>query len=98
MSKDWQSLAKEKRESILAAIPPEWRIDNPPNDQQVDVTGAYIQQYLKPREVEITETPAEDILKRTTTGQWSAEEVTRAFCHRAALAHQLVCKFHLSSY
>lgn len=90
MSKNWQDLAQEKRASILAAIPQEWRITNPPNDEQVDVTGVYINQYLNDHEIEITEMPAEDILHRTTTGHWTASEVTRAFCHRAALAHQLV--------
>lgn len=87
---NWQDRAKTKRDAVLAFIPEEWRIENPPNNQQVDVTGSFIHQYLSPREVEITETPAEGIVERTTTGQWKAEEVTRAFCHRAALAHQLV--------
>ena len=90
MSQNWQELAKQKRESILAAIPKEWRIENPANDKQVDVTGAFIQQYLTDREVEITETTADDIVRHTATGLWSAEEVAKAFCHRAALAHQLV--------
>ncbi|KAF2657724.1 amidase [Lophiostoma macrostomum CBS 122681] len=94
MPKEWETLAKKKREAILEAIPQEWRINNPPNDQQLDVTGAYIHQYLTPREVEITETTADDIVKQTTTGRWSAEEVTRAFCHRAALAHQLTNCLH----
>jgi amidase len=86
----WQERAQAKREAILAAIPQEWRIENPPNEQQVDVTGSFIQQFLTSREVEITETTADDIVKHTVSGRWSAEEVARAFCHRAALAHQLV--------
>lgn len=90
MGKGWQELAQEKREAILAAIPQEWRIENPPNDKQVDVTGSFVHKYLAKREVEITETTADDIVKHTVSGRWSAEEVTRAFCHRAALAHQLV--------
>jgi amidase len=91
MVESWQQRAQAKRESILAAIPKEWRIENPPRDKQLDVTGSFIQQYLDKREIEITETTADDIVKQTVAGKWSAEEVTRAFCHRAALAHQLVC-------
>ncbi|KAF2472463.1 amidase [Lindgomyces ingoldianus] len=94
MAKSWQELAASKRDAIIAAIPKEWRIENPPNDMQVDVTGKYIQQYLSEREVEITETTADDIVKHTMAGNWTAEEVTKAFCHRAALAHQLVNCLH----
>lgn len=89
MAKTWQERAQEKRDSILAAIPREWRIDNPSVEQQVDVTE-YVKQFLSDREVEITEMSADEIVKRTGSGRWKAEEVARAFCHRAALAHQLV--------
>lgn len=90
MAQPWEQRAKDKREAILAAIPQEWRMQNPPNSEQVDVTGSFIQQFLSEKEVEITETTADEIVKYTVSGRWSAEEVTRAFCHRAALAHQLV--------
>ena len=62
----------------------------PTADQQRDVTGKYLWQFLSPKEIEITETDAPGIVKQTSTGQWTAEEVVRAFAHRAALAHQLV--------
>ncbi|KAL4895376.1 amidase signature domain-containing protein [Aspergillus ambiguus] len=92
----WKQLAEAKRQSILDAIPPEWRIKEPipPAGELRDVTGAYIQQYLTPREIEITETDAVRIAEKTTSGQWTALEVTEAFCHRAALAHQLVSCLH----
>lgn len=90
MAETWQARAEAKRSAILAAIPEAWVIKNPPIEEQVDVTGSYVHQFLSKREIEITETSADDIVKQTVTGRWSAEEVTRAFCHRAALAHQLV--------
>lgn len=34
------------------------------------------------------------VAKHTVSGSWSAVEVTKAFCHRAALAHQLVNCLH----
>ena len=88
----WQEKARTKREAVLNLIPAEWRLQGPipPAEEQRDITGPYIQQYLSGREVEITETDAVGIVERTTSGQWKAEEVTRAFAHRAALAHQLV--------
>lgn len=92
MGSGWQELAEKKRQSLLALIPPDWRIPPPlpTAEEQKDVTGAFVQQFLSKREIEITETSATEILGRTTTGKWTATEVVTAFCHRAALAHQLV--------
>ena len=90
MTTSWQDAAAKKREAISALIPDEWRMDNPPSvDKQVDVTE-YIKQYLSEEELEITESDADQIVGKTTSGAWAAVKVTRAFCHRAALAHQLV--------
>jgi amidase len=88
----WDVLGKEKREAVNALIPAAWRLSTPvpSKEEQRDVTGKYIQQFLSPREIEITETDAVGIVSNTTTGRWKAREVAEAFCHRAALAHQLV--------
>lgn len=89
----WEQTATAKRDSVFSLIPAEWRIENlPSREEQRDVTGKYIHQFLSPTEIEITETDAVGIAAKTTTGAWSAESVTTAFCHRAALAHQLVRK------
>lgn len=92
----WRAQSEAKRQSILNAIPEKWRLQDPvpPATELRDVTG-YIRQYLTEREIDITETDAVDIAAQTTTGTWSATEVTEAFCHRAALAHQLVRSIHL---
>lgn len=87
---DWKATAKDKRDSINAAIPQEWRINAPPPDQQIDVTGDFIRQFLSKDEIAITESDAPTIVQHTSNGSWTALEVARAFCHRAALAHQLV--------
>lgn len=90
---DWQSLAKEKRDSVNALIPKAWLLPSPvpPASEQRDVTGKYIQQFLSPLEIEITESDALAIVKNTTSAKWKARDVAEAFCHRAALAHQMVC-------
>lgn len=89
----WKALGEAKRQAVLDLIPEKWRIKDPipPATEVRDVTGSYIQQFLSPREIEITETDALGIAQQTTSGNWTAVEVAEAFCHRAALAHQLVC-------
>jgi amidase len=88
---NWEALAKEKRDTVCSLIPKAWLLPTPvpPASEQRDVTGKYIQQFLSSREVEITETDAVGIVKQTTSGNWKAREVAEAFCHRAALAHQM---------
>jgi amidase len=95
-STSWQLKGEVKRQSILNAIPEKWRLESsvPPATEQRDVTGDYIRQYLTEREIEITETDAVGIIEQTSTGHWSVVEVTEAFCHRAALAHQLVSLYN----
>lgn len=95
MAGDWKQAAKDKADQVLSLIPPEWRIrDIPSADQQRDVTGDFVRQYLDKKEIEITETDAVGVVEKTLSGQWTAVDVTKAFCHRAAIAHQLVNCLH----
>ncbi|EEH47555.1 uncharacterized protein PADG_03639 [Paracoccidioides brasiliensis Pb18] len=91
----WEEIARIKRESILALIPEKWRLSTPipPASELRDVTQ-YIEQFLSPREIDITKLDTVSLAQRTTTGQWTAVEVIKAFCHRAALAHQFVNCLH----
>ncbi|TEY70094.1 hypothetical protein BOTCAL_0111g00120 [Botryotinia calthae] len=92
---DWQIIAKNKRESVNGLIPEKWRLDSIPSvEEKRDVTGDYIQQFLSAREIAITETVAVGIVEKTSSGEWKSREVCEAFCHRAALAHQLVNCLH----
>ena len=92
----WRDKATAKRDSVNTLIPEPWRLKSPipTAEEQRDVTGKYVWQYLSDREIEITEANAVAIVKHTTSGQWKAEEVVKAFCHRASLAHQLVSFNH----
>ncbi|KAI4263220.1 MAG: hypothetical protein L6R42_001631 [Xanthoria sp. 1 TBL-2021] len=91
----WQTLAEAKLESINESIPTDWRLPSlPRNEEQQDVTGGYIQLFLSKEEIEITEAVAPTIVEYTSAGHWTAETVTRAFCHRAGLAHQLTNCLH----
>lgn len=90
-AESWQILAKSKCESISNTIPEAWRLSSIPSvEDQRDVTGEFICKYLSQEEIEITERDAPEIISKTTTGEWKAETVVRAFCHRASIAHQLV--------
>lgn len=89
----WEEIAETKRAELAYTIPTEWVIpDNiKPPESQLDVTGFPEQSgWFTPKELEITSKSATEILAKTTTGQWTAEEVTWAFCKRAAVAQQLV--------
>lgn len=88
----WQSAATRKRESVNNLIPPEWilPVTLPSPQVQRDVTDGYIRQFLSDSEVEYTEAEASVILRHIHTGKWKARKVLEAFCHRAALAHQMV--------
>jgi amidase len=95
MGSDWKKLAKDKAESVLNLIPKEWRIEKiPTKEEQKDVTGAFIHKYLSDEEIKITETDAVGIVAQTSSGKWKSVDVTKAFCHRAALAHQLLNCLH----
>ncbi|KAL8646563.1 MAG: hypothetical protein Q9210_006066 [Variospora velana] len=94
-STGWQEVAKAKLNSINHSIPEDWRVESLPSpEQQRNVTGDFIRQYLTTEEIDITETTATAIVKKTSAGQWTAEAVARAFCHRASLAHQLTNCLH----
>ncbi|KAI5297745.1 hypothetical protein KEM56_004566, partial [Ascosphaera pollenicola] len=88
----WRKKSREKRDDLRSRIPAEWllREELPDVNTTRDFTGEFVALTLDEREIEITEADVVGILEKTTTGEWSAREVTRAFCHRAAVAHQLV--------
>ncbi|MCJ1436725.1 hypothetical protein MMC27_006107 [Xylographa pallens] len=89
---DWQSVAQAKKASLLSLIPVRWRLkpsDIPSVAALRDVSG-YICRFLTPQELAITNSTAVKVLANARSGEWSAVEITRAFCHRAAIAHQLV--------
>ncbi|EEP83009.1 conserved hypothetical protein [Uncinocarpus reesii 1704] len=85
-------ISAAKRAALLASIPPEWIIpaDILPPASQSDVTSfPEASGWFTPAELKITAAPALEILQNTRSGVWSAEAVARAFCKRAAAAHQL---------
>ena len=88
----WQATAYAKKASLIDLIPIKWRLkaSETPSIARLRDFTAYICQFLDPQELEITNASSSKILANIRSGEWTAADVTRAFCHRAAIAHQLV--------
>lgn len=101
----WQEKSAAKRTAQAALIPDSLQIKKPPGEEVLNVADFPFDSILSPRDIEIT--TVEDVttlLARVASGHWSATEVTRAFCNRALVAHQLVscrlvsaCRFLVDS-
>ena len=89
----WEKIAARKRAALAKQIPLEYRIPKHlfPSEDQLDVTRWPRESgWFSAAELSITESSATQILKAVASRSWSSEEVTRAFCKRAAAAQQLV--------
>jgi amidase len=95
MSKpSWRTIVEAKKAQTNAKIPIEWQLpSDSPFLSPVEYKDATTlpAKLLSGLELEITETPTEKLLENLKDGVWSSVDVTKAFCHRAAIAHQLVC-------
>lgn len=92
-SMSWEEIAKKKREALAALIPEHWRIpkEKLPSESERSVISFCSQNNVLSREeLIITELSVEQLAKEISTGQYTAVEVCQAYCHRAAIAHQLV--------
>nr|POE65145.1 acetamidase [Quercus suber] len=90
---DWTDIAAKAQTKTINSIPRDWRIPSSrlPSDDQLDVTALPAQSgLLSSEELAITGSYATDIVGKLAAGEWTAVEVTTAFCKRAAIAHQVV--------
>ncbi|KAJ5714166.1 general amidase [Penicillium malachiteum] len=89
---EWQTKAQNKRASLRASIPEEWRLDQEILDRaskQRDLTGQYIQQYLEPEEIAIIGHDSTTIVENIRNKKWTSLQVAKAFCKTAAISQQL---------
>jgi amidase len=92
----WQEIGEKARARLDASIPSEWRIpkDKMPAAERADVMDVpFLSGLFSEREILITTSSATHIVDVVAKGEWKAQEVARAFCKRAAVAHQLVRRF-----
>ena len=88
---EWERRAFEKRQQRAEAIPREWVITPPQEDQANVLDVPETCGLLTQREIEITgTTDVSVVLSNLAAGFWSSLEVTTAFCKRAVIAQQLV--------
>ncbi|KAK6827547.1 general amidase GmdA [Apiospora arundinis] len=95
----WRQISEQKQKSLLSKIPEPWllseafcAIPTTPDCPNLNVTtDAFMSEAgLSPRELSITSnTSIPAILAGYKSQELSAEEVVTAFCHRAAINHQM---------
>ncbi|CAH2352477.1 putative acetamidase [[Candida] railenensis] len=87
----YKEIAAKKIAERNAKFVKEWLIPAEKLPQLQDVSNWIPKSgYLSEEELKITESDASEIVKNVKSKEWSALQVTKAFCHRASIAHQLV--------
>ncbi|OQV02269.1 hypothetical protein CLAIMM_07499 isoform 1 [Cladophialophora immunda] len=90
---NWKTIAQSAQEDLRAKIPSEWRLEDDLITSSISNVSDVISKSKILSESELMMTSvgdATELLVHLRTGEWSAEATMRAFCKRAALAHQLV--------
>ena len=87
---DWKAKGAAKKQAIRDSIPKEWIIEGISPETVPRALDFPFEKHLSQGEMEITGLGMTELLSRLANGQYKAVEVTRAFAHRAAIAHQLV--------
>jgi amidase len=92
--KDYRTISAEKKLQRKKKIPGEWLLPSGKYYGANNLTDVPVAcEILSDVECHITsEYDATALLEKLKEGVWSAEQVTVAFCKRAAIAQQLVCR------
>lgn len=91
--KRWSDIAQSKRELVKHAIPSEWINDSIKDEMALAGyinTKAYLDTIVPKNELDITELTMLELQSKIAGGKLSALEVTTAYCHRTALAQQIL--------
>lgn len=93
MTKNWEDAAQLKRTSVTNSIPSKW-VNETIKDDMIKAgfsnTKAYLDSILPEDEVAITELTVLELQAKIASGELMAANVANAYCHRAALAHQIL--------
>lgn len=92
MPDSWSSISIKVQQSILDSIPSGWKLPSHIAVQSGQNVSSLIpdQGLLSARQLYITSNDASRLAQGIRDREFTAYEVTEAFCARAALAHQLV--------
>jgi len=89
----WKASVDKKRKALTALIPEKWRIPTsqlPTESQRSAVSFLKNSGLLSLEELIITELTVQELARKIASGEYTAVQVCQAYCHRAAIAHQLV--------
>jgi amidase len=89
----WEELVEKKRKALASLIPEKWRIPIeklPASSQRSVISYGETSGLLSVEEMDITQLTIEELARKIASREYSAVQVCEAFCHRAAIAHQLV--------
>lgn len=92
-TRNYQVIAAEKKAQQWDMIPKDWRLPTSEFPDGANLMGVPTTcGVLSDMEIRITsDYDATALLEKLKARVWSVEQVTVAFCKRAAIAHQLVC-------
>jgi len=86
---NWQEISRAKQAAtsklVETWLPPDFSVD----DKLLNVMDMPAK-YLSQRDNEITLLPATELIEQMRSGSLKSEDVVKAFCKRAAIAHKLV--------
>jgi amidase len=92
VKEQWELVVDSKRKDLASRIPSKWIVASIPAAKEQRNIVKFLDKYLSSEEIAITETTATELVSAIAKGALTALQVTTAFCHRAALAHQFVCR------
>ncbi|TEY34599.1 hypothetical protein BOTCAL_0623g00020 [Botryotinia calthae] len=84
----WQSIATRRQQEIKSSIPSEWLLPTDLLQSKRPLDLVKTCGLLNEREVKIVYSTAVDLLEKMRTREYTAVEVTTAFCKASAVAHQ----------
>lgn len=90
---EWELKAEKCQQRTKDSIKPEWLVPEaqlPPADQLDVTTFVETGKYLTPKELEITNTTATDLVSQMAAGSLTAVETVTAFLKRAHIGQQLL--------
>jgi amidase len=93
LEQTWQEKAEAKRAKTKSKIPEEWTLDKDDlvaAKKQRQLSGPFIERLCDADELEITSNDSVPLLAKIKSGHYTALQVTKAFCKRAAIAQQIV--------
>lgn len=89
----WEQKAEAKRAQLLEAIPEKWRDSNLKADMAAKGfknTCKYLDTIVPAEELAVTKLTLVELKSKIADGSFTALQVAEAYCHRAALAQQIL--------